>query len=175
MTIMPKCSESYKTVCPQTPFSKLARLALDVQRIVEANRSARILVFTQFYETANQIVAELKARGGSDRMQVMRLGKKGTVEQRHRTIRQFQDDARRCAVVCVAEHDVAAVGVTLTAAQHVLIYEPSLDPALAKQAAARAHRLGQRQDVHVTRYAYKASVEEAISVSYTHLRAHETR
>ena len=43
----------------------------------------------------------------------------------------------------------AAVGITLTAANRVYLFEPSLDPAQEVQAAGRIHRLGQTKEVNV--------------------------
>ena len=67
--------------------------------------------------------------------------------ERHQIIREFQKDAQASngvtAAVCIATYAVAAVGVTLTAANRVYLFEPCLDAATEAQAAGRVHRLGQ--------------------------------
>ena len=42
-------------------------------------------------------------------------------------------------------------GLNLTAAQHVVVVEPLLDPAAEAQAVGRVHRIGQRAETHVHR------------------------
>jgi hypothetical protein len=42
-------------------------------------------------------------------------------------------------------------GLNLTEAQHVVLLEPILDPALEAQAIGRVHRIGQRRETHVHR------------------------
>ena len=66
------------------------------------------------------------------------------------------------AKVFVVTFRTAAVGITLTAANRVYLFEPSLDPAQEIQAAGRIHRLGQKKEVLVKRFVFRQSVEEAI-------------
>ena len=57
---------------------------------------------------------------------------------------------------------VGAVGMTLTSANRVYLFEPAFNPAAEVQAAGRIHRLGQTKDVLVTRFLYRDSIEENI-------------
>ena len=56
----------------------------------------------------------------------------------------------------------AAVGITLTSANHVFFLEPLLNIALGDQAVGRAWRMGQKREVTVKRLFVNGSVEEAI-------------
>ena len=51
------------------------------------------------------------------------------------------------------------VGVTLTGANHVVFYDTSFNPATDRQAADRAHRIGQTRVVHVHRLCVAGSIE----------------
>ena len=73
-------------------------------------------------------------------------------DERHRTIRSFQESAQAstakgskrpkvAAKVFVATMKVGNVGITLTAATRVYLMEPCLDPTMEVQAAGRIHRL----------------------------------
>ncbi|GBF92727.1 hypothetical protein Rsub_05096 [Raphidocelis subcapitata] len=54
------------------------------------------------------------------------------------------------------------VGLNLTAANRVVIFDPSWDPSQDLQAQDRAYRLGQRRDVHVYRLLATGTVEEHV-------------
>ena len=49
-----------------------------------------------------------------------------------------------------------AVGINLTAANHVFLMEPAFNPALEDQAVGRAHRMGQTRPVTVGKFYIKA-------------------
>jgi SNF2 family DNA or RNA helicase len=54
------------------------------------------------------------------------------------------------------------VGLTLTAADTVILYDPWWNPAVERQAMDRAHRIGQRRAVFVHRLVAEGTVEQAI-------------
>jgi non-specific serine/threonine protein kinase len=54
------------------------------------------------------------------------------------------------------------VGLNLTAASYVVLLDPWWNPFAENQAIARAHRIGQKQNVTVVRFIAKDSVEEKI-------------
>ena len=49
-----------------------------------------------------------------------------------------------------------AVGINLTAANHVFLMEPAFNPALEDQAVGRAHRMGQTRPVTVKKFYIQA-------------------
>ena len=53
-------------------------------------------------------------------------------------------------------------GLTLTAATHVIHYDRWWNPAVEDQATDRAHRIGQRQQVHVHKLTCSGTIEERI-------------
>ncbi|WP_051477587.1 DEAD/DEAH box helicase [Aquimarina pacifica] len=54
------------------------------------------------------------------------------------------------------------VGLNLTQASYVILLDPWWNPFIEKQAIARAHRIGQAQNVIVTRFITKDTIEEKI-------------
>ena len=71
---------------------------------------------------------------------------------RHKLIQEFQaTSSATVSKLFLATYDVAAVGVTLTAASRVYLLDCSLDPAQEAQAAGRIHRLGQSKEVLIKR------------------------
>jgi SNF2 family DNA or RNA helicase len=54
------------------------------------------------------------------------------------------------------------VGLNLTAADTVILYDPWWNPAIEEQAAARAHRIGQTKAIFVYKLVAAGTVEERI-------------
>ena len=54
------------------------------------------------------------------------------------------------------------VGLTLTAADYVVLYDPWWNPAVERQAIDRTHRIGQHRAVTAYRLVTRGSVEEKI-------------
>lgn len=99
---------------------------------------------------------------GVDGLQVYEFNAKTPPARRHKLIKDFQEGKDEGAKVFVVTFRTAAVGITLTAANRVYLFEPSLDPAQEIQAAGRIHRLGQKKEVLVKRFVFRQSIEEAI-------------
>lgn len=54
------------------------------------------------------------------------------------------------------------MGITLTAATRVYLFEPAFDPATEAQAAGRIRRLGQTKGVLIKRFAFRDSLDSKI-------------
>jgi SNF2 family DNA or RNA helicase len=54
----------------------------------------------------------------------------------------------------------AACGINLTAASHIFLLEPCLNPAVEAQAIGRAHRMGQTRSVVVKRLYVKVRLQD---------------
>ena len=59
-------------------------------------------------------------------------------------------------------YETAACGITLTAASHIFLMEPAIDPSVEHQAAGRIHRLGQSKSVFIKRFCFRNTIEEKI-------------
>lgn len=69
--------------------------------------------------------------------------------QRTKAIEAFQRDPP--TTVFILTMRTAACGINLTAASHIYLLEPCMNPALESQAIGRAWRMGQRRPVYVKR------------------------
>lgn len=86
----------------------------------------------------------------------------GTTEKdRVKAIDDFQTDPT--VRLFVAQLTAASTAVTLTAAADMLFLEQSWTPAVNRQAAKRAHRIGQTRPVHVRNLVIANSVDEAVA------------
>ena len=114
------------------------------------------VVFTRNINAHAGIVKMVQALGIS----TYQLTSGATMKQRHKSIREFQTPAAKPRVL-VASMNIGSCGVTLTEANRVYLMEPSFDPAAEVQCAGRIHRLGQTQDVLVTRFLFVNSIDAA--------------
>ncbi|KAG2497725.1 hypothetical protein HYH03_004461 [Edaphochlamys debaryana] len=136
--------------------SKLELLLEQLRAMREEDPASKALVFTQFGQSLEWLKPRLAEEGFGYRTIT------GDMTQKRRTeaISAFQRDPDTC--VFLLSMRSGAVGINLTAANHVFLLEPSLNPATEEQAIGRAWRMGQQRPVLVKRLYVQGSVEEAI-------------
>lgn len=134
---------------------KLVFLFALLERLREEGH--RTLVFTHYRKVLDISERILGNRG----FKVMRLD--GTITQlaeREKRITKFQTDKSYSVFLLTTQ--VGGVGITLTAANRVVIYDPSWNPATDAQAVDRAYRIGQTENVVIYRLITCGTVEEKI-------------
>ena len=134
---------------------KLVFLLALLERLREEGH--RTLVFAHYRKVLDILERILGNRG----FKVLRLD--GTITQiaeRERLISLFQKDKRYSVFLLTTQ--VGGVGITLTAANRVVIYDPSWNPATDAQAVDRAYRIGQAKNVVIYRLITCGTVEEKI-------------
>lgn len=117
----------------------------------------RTLVFSRSLKMLNIIQRILKNQG----FKMARID--GTItdlSEREKRIQQFQSDSSYTVFLLTTQ--VGGVGLTLTSANRVVIFDPSWNPATDAQAVDRAYRIGQTQNVIVYRLITCGTVEEKI-------------
>ncbi|NXL94299.1 ERC6L protein, partial [Alectura lathami] len=117
----------------------------------------RTLVFSQSRKMLDIIERVLCSR----RFKIMRID--GTVThltEREKRISAFQSDKDYSVFLLTTQ--VGGVGITLTAANRVVIFDPSWNPATDAQAVDRAYRIGQKENVVIYRLITCGTVEEKI-------------
>jgi SWI/SNF-related matrix-associated actin-dependent regulator 1 of chromatin subfamily A len=80
---------------------------------------------------------------------------------RQKAVDAFQSEGDQIKYF-IASTRAFGLGVTLTAASHVVFVEPDWTPALLDQAEARAHRIGQDSRVLVQYLVLEKSLDEKI-------------
>ncbi|XP_041069628.1 DNA excision repair protein ERCC-6-like [Carcharodon carcharias] len=116
----------------------------------------RTLVFSQSRKMLDIIQRILTNRG----FKCMRLDGTMTLPERQKQIEAFQRWANYCVFLLTTQ--VGGVGLTLTAANRVVVFDPSWNPATDAQAVDRAYRIGQTDNVVIYRLVTCGSVEEKI-------------
>lgn len=134
----------------EAPSGKMEALLSDVETI--ADEGKKVLIFSQFTSLLTLVAKELKERNIS----FTRLD--GTTQNREEPVKAFQEDP--AVSVFLLSLKAGGVGLNLTAADYVILYEPWWNEAAEAQAIGRAHRIGQTKPVIAKRYIAKESIEE---------------
>jgi superfamily II DNA or RNA helicase len=134
------------------PSAKLELLEDVLEEIV--SESHRVLVFSQFVQTLDAIGRMLDDRGHDH----VRLD--GSTRNRQEVVDRFQADPR--VPVFLLSLRAGGLGINLTAADYVIIFDPWWNPAVERQAVDRSHRIGQHKPVFVYRLITRDSIEERI-------------
>ncbi|KAH7307437.1 hypothetical protein KP509_22G058600 [Ceratopteris richardii] len=136
--------------------SKLRTLLADLAKVREENAGAKVLIFSQFTQTIAWLKNEFKNQGITYRF----ISGDMPMKKRAQAIEAFQKDPP--TTVFLLSIRTGAVGLTLTAASHVYMLEPCLNPALEEQAVGRCWRMGQERPVVIKRLYVENSVEANI-------------
>lgn len=131
------------------PSAKLDRLIEMVEELLSEGR--KIIVFSQFTSMLDLIRSRFDA--GGLRYSLLT----GQTKDRKTAIETFQDGA---ADVFLISLKAGGVGLNLTAADTVIIFDPWWNPAVEEQAIDRAYRIGQDKAVFVYRLVAAGTIEE---------------
>jgi len=144
--------------------TKLAIMVDKLRNLRENDPIAKIILFVQFDDLKSKVAEAL------DEFRISVAQLHGTVDQRAKTIRDWQNNEASSTFVLLLSLAQSASGTNLTSASHVVFLHPML-AATAEQAAAyelqaigRARRHGQRRSVvHVWRFVTADTIEEEMT------------
>lgn len=128
--------------------AKIQQLIADVREALEQKR--KVLIFSQFTTMLQLIRNEFK--------DALYLDGSITGEKRGELVRRFQEDPD-CSLFLLSLK-AGGVGLNLTAADYVFLFDPWWNDAVEKQAIDRAHRIGQKKTVIAKRYLAVGTIEE---------------
>lgn len=129
---------------------KMEALFLDLEAIREEGKKA--LIFSQF----SSMLALIGKRLKEENIPFCLL--EGSTTNREVPVKTFQEDPEVPFFLMTLK--AGGVGLNLTAADYVLLYDPWWHDAAEAQAIARAHRIGQTKPIIAKRYITSESIEE---------------
>ena len=132
-------------------FTKLMSI-IEVSQL--ANR--RILIFSQFTNMLQIIARELAKQGIS----FFYLDGATPPEERETMSGRFNQGERDIFLISLK---AGGTGLNLTGADTVILYDLWWNPAVEEQAADRAYRIGQKNDVQVIKLLAKGTIEEKMN------------
>ncbi|MFO0013809.1 MAG: DEAD/DEAH box helicase [Planctomycetota bacterium] len=145
-----------KQICNFDPAtgasSKMERLEADLEEIAASGQKA--IVFSQWVETLENLAEHLKRfRPAQYHGRIPSTRREGVIEQ-------FRNDPK--SSVILMSYGAGAVGLNLQFCHYVFLFDRWWNPAVEDQAINRAHRLGVKQPVTVTRMMAVETIEQRI-------------
>lgn len=130
--------------------AKLDVLIQDLETIMEEGR--KVLVYSQFTSMLALINKKIKEKNWSF------VYLDGSTQNREKIVTQFQEDPS--IQLFLISLKAGGIGLNLTAADYVFLYDPWWNNAVENQAIDRAHRIGRHDTVIAKRYIMTESIEE---------------
>ena len=136
-------------------FSKFRRLDELVEEIFE--KGEKVIIFTSFTAMADLIARHIGARYGT---LAGVIDGRLAINDRQPLIDKFS--LVKGGAALVLNPKAGGAGLNITAANHVIHYNPEWNPAMEDQASARAYRRGQELPVTVHRLLVADTVEDVV-------------
>jgi SNF2 family DNA or RNA helicase len=146
-----------KQICNFDPLTgdsaKLEQLEADLAEVAESGRKA--ILFSQWVQPLERLAAALAPYGP------LLISGKVPHRQRQPILDQFKKDPSKHLLLM--SYGTGSVGLNLQFANYVFLFDRWWNPAVEDQAINRAHRLGQKEPVFVTRFISQGTIEERIA------------
>jgi SNF2 family DNA or RNA helicase len=133
--------------------AKLERLEADMEEIAECGGKA--ILFSQWTACIDWLEEKLA------RFKPLIYHGKVPTHKREPILKQFKEDPK--ANLLMMSYGTGAVGLNLQFAGYVFLFDRWWNPAIEDQAINRAHRIGQKSQVIVTKFISKDTIEERIN------------
>lgn len=130
------------------------KMALALAHVQQLGKDDKLIVFSQFVQALEELEAYLREQ------HIPYVSLYGSSTDRDTPVTTFQTNGD--VQVFLSSIKAGGVGLNLTAADYVLLLDDWWNPAVEAQAFSRAHRIGQKRNVEVTRLICKDTVEEKI-------------
>ena len=135
---------------------KIEFLCTKLRELIDEEHSS--LVFSQFTSFLDILEEELIR----ERIPYCRLDGSTPTAKRRRLVENFQNSD--IPLVFLLSLKAGGQGLTLTKASYVFHLDPWWNPAVENQASDRAHRIGQKNKVNITRLLMHHTIEEKMMV-----------
>lgn len=120
-------------------YTKIKKTRSLVKEITERNE--KVIIFSSFTSVLRVLKAALAKHNP------LQLDGSVSTEDRNDMIKYFNEDSKCSVLLC--SYKAGGVGLNITGANNVILYEPWWNSATEEQAIARSHRIGQEKAVTV--------------------------
>ncbi|MFH1258306.1 MAG: DEAD/DEAH box helicase [Elusimicrobiota bacterium] len=151
LALFPRLADKKLQVVPSCKFENLKNL---IEEILEEDH--KILVFSQFIEPLKIIEKFILEK----KFNYCYIDGSSSPQQRKTEIKKFQEKPE--IKLFLLSLKAGGIGINLTAADYVILFDPWWNPAVETQAIDRTHRIGQTRKVIAYKMIVKNTVEEKI-------------
>ncbi|CAK3863403.1 dna repair rad5 [Lecanosticta acicola] len=152
-TPKPRCRISLRRV-NQLSSAKISTLLSHLKRLKRIEPNTKSVVFSQFTSFLDLLAPALTAAG------IAWLRFDGSMAQKERAKVLVEFESRSKFTILLLSLRAGGVGLNLTCAKRVFMMDPWWSFAVEAQAIDRVHRMGQTEEVTVTRFIVEGSIEE---------------
>lgn len=138
----------------QLSSAKINNLLSQLKKLKRAEPATKCVVFSQFTSFLDLLAPALQ----SSNIALLRFDGSMNQKDRAKTLAAFS--ARPKFTVLLLSLRAGGVGLNLTCAKRVFMMDPWWSYAVEAQAIDRVHRMGQSEEVKVTRFVVRESIEE---------------
>jgi SNF2 family DNA or RNA helicase len=153
-----------KQICNFDPLTgasaKLERLEADMEEVAASGKKA--IVFSQWTKTIDQMKPNLA------RFNPLEYHGKIPSAKRDGVLKEFKENKDRHMIIM--SYGAGSVGLNLQFCEYVFLFDRWWNPAIEDQAINRAHRIGAKGAVTVTRMLAMNTIEERINQVLQHKR-----
>jgi SNF2 family DNA or RNA helicase len=146
-----------KQICNFDPLTgqsaKLEQLQVDLAEVAESGRKA--ILFSQWVQPLEKLAQALRPFGP------LQFHGKVPAQERQAVLDRFKKDPRKHLLLM--SYGTGSVGLNLQFSNYVFLFDRWWNPAVEDQAINRAHRIGQKQPVIVTRFVTPGTIESRIA------------
>jgi SNF2 family DNA or RNA helicase len=146
-----------KQICNFDPLTghsaKLEQLQADLAEVADSGRKA--IVFSQWVEPLEFLAEALRSVGP------LQFHGRVPAGQRQAVLDQFKRDPTKHVILM--SYGTGSVGLNLQFTNYVFLFDRWWNPAVEDQAINRAHRIGQKEPVFVTRFVTQNTIEGRIA------------
>lgn len=132
---------------------KFLAMAELLEELIDGNQE-KVLIFTQYRETLELIVKNLKSR-----YEILQIHGDVPTRDRVELVKQFNEDPKFQILIGT---DAMSTGLNIGGANSVVMYEDNFSPAIMQQREDRAHRATTRHNVTIYRFICRGTIEEHV-------------
>ena len=151
IAILPRLADKKYRGVPSCKYEQFTDLLAEI-----IGEGHKVLVYSQFLETL-AVIKEYSLRQGWSHSYI---DGSITAAERKSEIKKFQEDPG--VKLFLLSLKAGGIGINLTSAGYVILFDPWWNPAVETQAVDRAHRIGQKGKVIAYKMIVNGTVEEKI-------------
>ena len=131
--------------------SKFSFLLKTLEKIKSGDRSAKVVIFSEYRDTVNYLYERLRKK-----YRVTRIDGLMNIDERYQALEEFRDPDGAELMVCT---DAAGEGIDMQFCNIMINYDIPWNPNRLEQRMGRIHRIGQTRPVHYYNFVLEETID----------------